>query len=298
MSNRLEKLSADEKLNLITAIAQDQHAKAREIIFGQAPTVTPDIVQETKADKPASLDSLDLAPEQKAKLLGMLESYETATLTAREDFGVKDIPSQAEISAHVLELGKERLEKILSITGKPGLVIEPANHSMQKLHQKMNANLHYENQNEAHLENGYQWSKSDHKVSVWIVDKVSNSAVVPGQRPGKQRNDEQLRVCQAYYKQNGMELASDHTYAVALQQSLRAYKAALEKGEDNPEQHILDFCGRPQETVTMFDQEHNSTISKVAYGDFSPVKRGVNFSWLYPGVQSDGLRARGAVQLM
>lgn len=88
MSNRLEELSPKEKTDLIAAIAQDQYAKAREIIFGQAPTVTPDVVQETQADWPTATPSLSetlseknaaeverkLNPESKQLLLAALKT--------------------------------------------------------------------------------------------------------------------------------------------------------------------------------------------------------------------------------
>ncbi|MDD4352115.1 MAG: DUF4256 domain-containing protein [Candidatus Gracilibacteria bacterium] len=88
MSNRLEELSPKEKIDLIAAIAQDQYAKAREIIFGQAPTVTPDVVQETQADWPTATPSLSetfskknadeaehkLHPESKRLLLAALKN--------------------------------------------------------------------------------------------------------------------------------------------------------------------------------------------------------------------------------
>lgn len=260
------------------------------------------IARETKADQSASLDSLDLAPEQKAKLLGMLESYDTASLTAKEDFDVQDIPSLAEIISHVLELEEERLEKILAVMQKPSLVIEPANHSIEKLLQKMNANSIYKNQSPARLSRGYPWSESGSKVSVWIVDMVSSSAIVPGHEPDKQRHDDQLRICQAYYRRNGMELVSDHTYVVALQQSLRKHEAALKKGEENPEQHIIDPASLKRGgNRTMFNQEHNSAINQVAYGRFWLGYGGASgtpeICWSGASYCSS-LGSRGAVRLM
>lgn len=181
--------------------------------------------------------------------------------------------------------------------GKPDLVIE-ADRSMEQMINAMNTHRHYDGQNEAYFAADYEWSGKSGKVRVSIMDMVQNPAVVPGQKPGEQRNDEQLRTCEKYFRDNGMRLADDRQFAAGLQKSLRAYEQAKKQNESNPEKHILNFYGKPQETITIFNQEHNSTISKIARGGFDPGRRVVGFVWGGPDGQDNNLRGRGAVQVM
>ncbi|MFA5829483.1 MAG: hypothetical protein WC843_03240 [Candidatus Gracilibacteria bacterium] len=246
------------------------------------------------------VDRLRLTTEQKEKLLSVVSGYEEALATAREFDPDIVAPSKEEVIANILKLGTKKLEKIASIMGKPELIIEPANKSFAEMKDDMDldVNRHYEQQHRAYFATDYEWPEGPKKVGVSIVDMVQSPAVVPGQQPRKQRNDEQLRVCESYFKEQGMELIHDHQYAMGMQRSLRAYAKAKKNGESNPGKHIIDFYDQPQETVTMFNQEHNSKISKFAYGYFDPERRQVAFDWADPDNRDVALRGRGAVQVL
>lgn len=258
---------------------------------------TEKLEDKTEVDYAEFIEHMNLSAEQKEKLRAVIEGYEEAVATAKELDSNVQVPSKEQVIAHVLALGAEKLEKIATIMGKPGLTIEP-DKSFMEMKNAMNARRHYDNQSEAYFDNDYEWSGRPGKVSVSILDMIQNTSVVPGQRPGEQRNDEQLRTCEKYFRDNGMRLASDRQNAAGMQKSLRAYEQAKRKGEANPEKHILDFYGQPQETVTMFNQEHNTTISKIVYGGFYPGYRGVFFTWRSPDSLNGGLRGRGAMQVM
>lgn len=258
---------------------------------------TEKLEDKTEVDYAEFIEHMNLSAEQKEKLRAVIEGYEEAVATAKELDSNVQVPSKEQVIAHVLALGAEKLEKIATIMGKPGLTIEP-DKSFMEMKNAMNARRHYDNQSEAYFDNDYEWSGRPGKVSVSILDMIQNTSVVPGQRPGEQRNDEQLRTCEKYFRDNGMRLASDRQNAAGMQKSLRAYEQAKRKGEANPEKHILDFYGQPQETVTMFNQEHNTTISKIVYGSFNPGYRKVYFFWRDPAFQSNYLRGRGAMQVM
>lgn len=263
---------------------------------GEAPT-TKKLEDKTEAQYAEFIDGLSVTAEQKEKLLNITANYDEAVATAKElDENVR-VPSKEQVIAHIMELGAEKLKKIATIMGKPGLVIE-TEQSFVEMKDAMNANQHYERQDKCYFASDYEWSGRPEKVSVSIIDMVQNPAVVPGQKPGKQRNDEQLRICEKYFRDNGMQLVSDRQYAAGMQQSLRASSWGEEKGEENPEKYILDFYGQPEETVTIFNQEHREEISQVASGFFGPSRRGVDFVWVDPADQLDGLGGRGAVQVI
>jgi hypothetical protein len=234
--------------------------------------------------------------ELQNKLLEMVseENYDEAVATAKELDSAVKVPAREEIIKNVLALGREKLEKIATIMSKPGLIIVP-DKSFVEMKDAMDANRHYEGQVEANLREDYEWSGRLGKVSVSILDMVQYPAVVPDQRPGEQSNREQLRICEKYFRDNGMCLVGDRQYAAGMQQSFRAYERAKKSGETKPEKYILD-CGG--ETVTMFNQEHNSIINKVAKGHCDSLLREVYFGWYDPADQYDVLCGRGAVQVM
>lgn len=247
------------------------------------------------------IDRLRLTPEQKEKLLSVVSGYDEALATAREFDPDIVAPSKEEVIANILKLGTKKLEKIASIMGKPELIIEPANKSFAEMKDDMDmdVNRHYDAQGKAYLAPDYEWSKGQKKVSISIVDMCQNPAVVPDQQPGKQNNDEQLRTCEKYFKEQGMELIHDHQYAIGMQRSLRAYAKAKKQGIKYPDSHIIDYhFGLPHETATMFSQEHISKISKIAGGSFRREDRRVVFARYYPDGRDSDLRGRGAVQVM
>ncbi len=233
------------------------------------------------------------------KLLEMVsvENYLESVATAKELDPKVKVPPRKEIIKNLIALGPEKLQKIATIMGKPGLIIVP-DKSFVEMTDAMNANRHYDNQKEAFFEKKHKWSGRPGKVSVCIADMVQYPPIVPGQKPGEQRNDEQLRTCEKYFRDNDMRLISDTQYAAAMQQSLRAYEEAKQKGEADPEKHILDFYGKPQQNSTIFNQENKTSIRQVTLGRFGPGNRGVDFDWASPGNRVSDLRGRGAVQVM
>jgi hypothetical protein len=263
---------------------------------GEAPTGGK-LEDKTEAEYAEFVDGLPLTMEQKEKLNLVVAGYEEAVATAKEMDKNVHVPSKEQVIAHIMALGVQRLEKIVKIMGKPGLIIEQ-DKALTEMIDAMNANRHYDQQAVAFFEKGYEWSGRPKKVGVSIMDMVQNPAVVPGQKPGAPHNDEQLRICEKYFRDNGMRLVSDRQYAAGMQKSLRAYEQAKKNGEPNAEKHILDFYGQPRETLTIFNQEHNSAVSKVAGGYFAPDDRRVNFVWGGPDVRDYALRGRGAVQVM
>ncbi len=251
------------------------------------------------------VNRLSLSPDAeenkilREKLLEMVsqENYEEAVATAKELDSKVKVPPREEIIKNLLKLGKDKLEKIATIMGKPGLIIVP-DKSMTEIKDAMNEKRHYEGQNVANFAEDYEWSGKPGKVSVSIVDMVQHPPVVSGQKPGEQRNDEQLRTCEKYFRDNGMRLVSDLQFAAGMQKSLRAYEKAKKDGDTNPEKHILDFYGKPNPTYTIFNQENKTDVSQVAIGFFGPDLRMVKFSWTLPGFQYYDLRGRGVVQVM
>ncbi len=226
------------------------------------------------------------------------ENYNEAVATAKElDPNIK-VPTHEEIIKNLLALGPVKLEKIATVMTKPGLIIVP-DKSMTEIIDAMNDQRHYDYQKECVFDLGYSWSGKPGKVSVCIVDMVQSSVVVPGQQNDEWRNFSQLRKCQKFYRDNGMRLISDTHYAVAMQQSLRAYQLAKKNGEKNPEEHILDFVGHPQHTATIFNQEDTTSILHIAYGCFGSIATSTaNFFAQNPNNQDASLRGRGTVQIM
>ncbi len=233
------------------------------------------------------------------KLLEMVseKNYNEAVATAKELDPMVKVPTRKEIIKNLLDLGFKKLEKIATIMSKPELMIVP-NKSIDEMKEAMNANPHYDNQTGAYFPENYGWSGRPGKVSVCVVDMVQYSPVVSGQKPDEQRNDEQLRICEKYFSDNGMSLISDTQYATGMQKSLRTYAQAKTIGESNPEKHILDFRGRPQYTASMFNQEHNTAIKKVAFGDFDTNFYKIEFRLDKPDYRFDHLRGRGVAQVM
>jgi hypothetical protein len=233
------------------------------------------------------------------KLLEMVseENYDEAVATAKELDPAVKVPAREEIIKNLFELGREKLEKIATIMSKPELIIVP-DKSFVEMKDAMDANRHYEGQVEANLREDYEWSGRLGKVSVSILDMVQYPAVVPDQRPGEQRDDEQLRICEKYFRDNGMCLVGDRQYVAGMQKSLRSYERAKKNGETNPEEYILDFFEDSQQTVTIFNQEHVSVISKFAFGYFNPYYRKVYFVWDDPVNLRNGHRGRGAVLVL
>jgi hypothetical protein len=231
------------------------------------------------------------------------ENYDEAVATAKElDPSVK-VPKREEIIKNVLALGREKLKKIATIMGKPGLIIVP-DKSLVEMKDAMDANRHYDKQDEDDDEeyyfDDYTWSEKPGKVSVSILDMVQYPGVVPGQKPSEQSSEEQLRICEKYFRDNGMRLNSDRQYAAGLQKSLRVYEKAKKNGEINPEKYILDLSRldqtQDQSTLTFINQEHNSAISDVTYAQF--LVDWVAFSADDADAYALDLRGRGAVQVM
>ncbi len=234
---------------------------------------------------------------EKLQEMASVENYQEAVTTAKElDPNVK-VPTHQEIIKNLLAMDPEKLEKIARIMGKPGLIIVP-DKSMTELSEGMSANRHYDDQAETYLMEGIKWPERPRKVSVSIMDMVPNPAVVPGQKPDEQLNKEQLRVCEKYFRDNGMRLANDLQYATGMQKSLRAYELAKRKGGANPQNQIMDFSEDSHKTVTIFNQEQNTDIENVASGDFFPTDGMVFFSWHNPDDVTKHLRGRGVVEVM
>jgi len=270
---------------------------------GEAPTGGK-LEDKTEAEYAEFVDGLPLTMEEKEKLNLVVAGYEEAVATAKEMDKNVQVPSKEQVIAHIMALGAEMLEKIVKIMVKPGLIIEP-DKSFTEMIDAMNANRHYDQHHnkkyEAYAREGYAWSGRPKKVSVSIMDMVQYPAVVPGQKPGKQRNKEQLRICEKYFRDNGMRLVSDRQYAVAMQKSLRAYEQAKENDEPNPEKHILDSSSRTLNILTIFNQEHNSDVSKVACGCYYLKDSGSRVVFGCVDPEKDYMNrfcGRGAVQVM
>ncbi len=229
------------------------------------------------------------------------ENYNEALATAREfDPSIK-APSREVIIKKIAKFGAEKLANIDAVMGKPALIITPANQSLREMKERMDMHKYIDNQKDAFLADDDPWSEGKQYVGASIVDVEQYPELIPGRKGGDGsflRNDEQLRVCEKYFRERGMRLIHDYEYAVAMQRSLRAYKKAKEEDDEDPEKYIPDYFGAPQVTFTVFYQEHNVMINKVAVGGFGPGDRGVRFGWDSPGFQDGFLRGRGAVQVI
>ncbi len=222
------------------------------------------------------------------------ENYNEAVATAKELDPNITVPTREKIIRNLIAMGPEKLEKIGTIMSKPGLIIVP-DKSIFQITEAMDDNRHYDNQAEVDYKDYWPWSGNPGKVSVSIVDMVQYAEVVPGQKPGEQRNDEQHGTCKKYFHDNGMSLVIDSQYAVAMQKSLRAYERAKKKGEPHPENCIIDFYGEESKTITMFD---SMDVVSIEYGDFNAKNPRIVFNTIGNSAVSDRLRGRGVMQIM
>jgi len=235
--------------------------------------------------------------KEKLKAIVSFRSYKEAVETAKELDPTIKPPAFKQIIKKIKALGPEMLQKIATVMGKPELIIVPPK-SLREIAAAIDKNRHYEDQGECHLYEEYEWSNGADRVGVSIVDMQQYPETVPGQQPDQQLANEQLHICEEYFVEQGMHLLHDYEYAVAMQRSLRAYKKAIEAGEENPGKYIIDFYGKPRETSTIFNHKHINKYKKVAVGFFYPDTRWVRFSWTYAGDRYDVLRGRGSVQVM
>jgi len=235
--------------------------------------------------------------KEKLKAMASSESYKEAVETAKELDPTIKPPAYRQIIENIKALGPEMLQKIATVMGKPELIIVSSK-SLREIVAAIDRNRHYEDQVDCYLSEEYDWSNGTDKVGVSIVDMQHHPETVPGQQPDRQINDEQLHICQEYFVEQGMHLVHDYEYAVAMQRSLRAYKKAIEGGEENPGKYIIDFYGKLNKTVTIFNQKRINKFKKVAYGFFIPSGRGVRFDLSDTDNRSGNLRGRGSVQVM
>ncbi len=274
----------DEIKPLIIKLKNDVTPSTRYLDLVNRLTFSPDATENKKLQE---------------KMLEMVseENYSEAVATAKELDPEVKVPTREKIIRNLLALGPEKLEKIGTIMGKPGLIIVP-DKSMTEIKDSLNANPHYVNQDDTYFSTNFKRSGRTGKVSVSIVEMVQNPMVVPHQMPGKQRNEEQSRICEKYFRDNGMRHISDHQYAVAMQLSLRAYEKAKNKGEAKPEKYILDFCEHWTGSVTIINLNQETDIGKFAQGHFGSKSRTINFNRSNPDGNDDNLRGRGAMQIM
>jgi hypothetical protein len=251
-----------------------------------------------------AINGLRLSREDKEKLVEIILSYDEAFATAYEFRANIRIPSMEKIIANIVDLGEAKLEIMLKNLSKPKMVIVP-DMSMEKLVEAMDKNPHFGNQHAALLEKGYKWGERKRKVEVVIMDMVQNPGIVPGQKPGGQSGDKQLRICEKYLSDLGLRMCTDREYAVGMQLSLRAYERALMKeGQKDAEKHIPDSLSVESGsstvlggTTTMFNQEQNPTISKIARGYFTPKSNRVRFNHVNAKSRNDKIYARGVLQI-
>ncbi len=204
-------------------------------------------------------------------------------------------PSKERIAANLIAWGKKDIEEIAKIQGRPTLIIEPANQYLEETMAALNKHRHFPDQSEAYIATDYEWSGRRIKVGASVIDMEPHLKLVPGQEPKQQDCEEQLRICEQFFRAHGMRLIYDHEFGMAMQESLRLYEAAKKRGERNPERHILDYGA----TRTMFNQEQHHSIKFVGRGRFDETFKKIHFWWDKPisrGVAT--LRGRGAREII
>ena len=281
----------------------EEEPKGEIQICKRPETTTLTIESKTEAEYYRYIDGLRLNAEQKEKLRGIVKGYEESVTTAKGFDPDIVIPPKELVIARIMALGGRQLEKIAFVMSKPQLIIDPANRSLEQMidDMELDSNKHCDNQEEILLIRSYKWSAGRKKVSISIADMCQHPSVVPGQEPGIQCNGEQLRICERYFRAEGMELMHDYQYAIGMQRSLRAYEKANTAGEINPGNHIIDFSyDATDETMTAFYREHKFTLDKIGCGfitNFRPSGR-VTFFWFPTNNKTRCLRGRAVVKVI